>query len=160
MTGTTAKMVVDLVTILHGHGMFVVDSIRRNMSAAGVDATGRTSKSLKYEVKQEGSKTILKVTGKPFIMVIETGRKATPSYKPSSDFVKSIKEWAASKGIDTRFAYSIAKSIHKEGTKGTPGLISDVINQSLIDKIAKDSLEKFAAGFMKNIVAQYGRNSN
>lgn len=140
--------------------MYVVDSIRRNMASAGIDATGRTSKSLKYEVKEEGSKTILKVTGKPFIMVIETGRKATPSYKPSVDFVKSIQVWAAAKGIDTRFAYAIAKSIHKEGTKGTPGVISDVINPGLIEKITKDSLQKFASEFTKNIVAQYGRNSN
>lgn len=152
-------MVVDLMTILHGHGMFVVDSIRRNMSSAGIDATGRTSKSLKYEVKEQGSKTTLKVTGKPFIMVIETGRKATPTYKPSIEFVKSIQQWAAAKGIDKRFAYAIAKSIHKEGTKGTPGVITNVINDTLINTISKDVLTKFANLYMSNITAQYG-NSN
>lgn len=155
-------MIVDLATILHGYGGFVVDSIRQNLAATGTNATGRTSKSLKYEVKQEGNKTILKVIGKPFFTVVETGRKATPQFtKPSYSFVNDIKEWTKAKGIPESAAYAIAKSIHKKGTPPTGKLIySNVINDSLTDRITKDVLAKFAGALVNNIRSVYASNGN
>lgn len=155
-------MTVDLVSILSGYGNSVVEQIRRNMSAANKNATGRTSRSLRYEVKEQGTKTILKVFGKPFIAVIETGRKATPQYtKPSKSFVDEIRLWTQARGINPNAAYAIAKSIHKKGTPpSTTKILSSVINDSLDNRIAKDVLDKFAKLYMTNIVSQYGGNSN
>lgn len=157
-------MVVDLITILQGYGVSIIDQIRQNLASTGTNATGKTSKSLKYVVKEEGGKTILKVTGKPYFAVVETGRRATPEFtKPSEEFVALIIEWMNAKGLVTTGggAYGIAKSIHKKGTPPTGNKIfSNVINKGLIDTITKDSLQKFASEFTKNIVAQYGRNSN
>lgn len=155
-------MIVDLITILHGYGVSIVDQIRQNIASSGTNATGKTAKSLRYEVKEEGSKIVLRVLGRPFIKTIETGRKATPQYtKPSYQFVQSIKEWAKAKGLPDGSAYAIAKSIHKKGIapSGNP-IFSSVINESLTEKIAKDSLNKFANTLLTNVKEIYGRNSN
>lgn len=121
----------------------------------------RTVQSLKYTVTKSGTKDILQVTGRPYIMALETGRKPTPQYtKPSFSFVNNIREWLRAKGEDIQFAYAIAKSIHKKGTKGHPGVISNVVNQGLIDRISQDILEKFAQQYLFNVVQFYNRGNN
>lgn len=125
------------------------------MASTGTDATGKTSQSLRYEVTQEGSKTILKVLGKPFFMVVETGRKPTPQYtKPSLEFVASIKQWADTKGLG-KFAYGIARSIHQKGTAlyregGRQDIVSNVVNETLSQQITKDLLTKFSTEYIKH----------
>lgn len=147
-------MVVDVLSILTNYGASIVSQIQQNLASTGTNATGKTSKSLRYEVTQEGSKATLMVIGKPFFKVVETGRKATPQYtNPSKDFVASIKEWVKARGIPEGAAYAIAKSIHKKGTPPTGKLIfSNVINESLTDKINNDLLDHFTKIFTKNII--------
>lgn len=148
-------MVVDVLAILSQQGTSIVDQIRQNLSSTGTNATGKTSRSLRFEVTQTSEKQTLRVIGKPFFNVVETGRKATPQYtKPSQEFVNAIKEWAQAKGIPGA-AYAIAKSIHAKGTKlfqsgGRTDIVSSVVNQTLIDKISQDVLDKFAAEYLKN----------
>lgn len=156
-------MTADLIAILSKYGQSTVDQIRENLSSTGTNATGKTAKSLRYEVKTEGSKTTLKVLGKPYFAVVETGRKPTPDYKPSKQFVDSIKEWMSAKGKEGS-AYAIALSIHKKGTKlfrdgGRTDIISNVVNQNLVDKISKELLDKFADQVLRNIVEVYGSNN-
>lgn len=151
-------MVVDTLQILSQYGNSVVAQIRNNLASTGTSATGKTARSLRFEVKNEGFKQTLSVFGKPFIMVVETGRKPTPQYtKPSKEFVASIKEWADTKGLG-KFAYGIAKSIHQKGTAlyrkgGRTDIISSVVNKNLTDQIAKDVLAKFADHYLKNAVS-------
>lgn len=146
-----------MLSILQGYGNSTVEQIRRNLESTGTNATGKTSRSLRYEVRVEADSITLKILGKPFINVVETGRKATPQYdKPSEEFVASIREWAKAKGVPGA-AYAIAKSIHQKGTKlfqsgGRTDVISNVVNQSLVDQISKDCLDKFAKEYLKNAV--------
>lgn len=150
-------MVVDVLSILQSYGNSTVEHIRSNLSTSGTNATGKTSRSLRYEVIVEGNSTTLKIVGKPFFKVVETGRKATPQYdKPSEDFVASIREWAQAKGIPGA-AYAIAKSIHQKGTKlhqsgGRDDIFSNVVNDDLVSRISKDILDKFAAEYLRNAV--------
>ena len=161
-------MNADLIKILNHYGKTTIEQIRDNLSATGTNASGRTSKSLAFEVKDTGTKAVLRITGKPFIAVVETGRKPTPEYKPSVAFVASIKEWLRAKGKPESPAYAIALSIHRKGTKlwqdgGRRDIISNVINESLIDKISQDMLSKFAEEFLNNIVVKTfrdGANNN
>lgn len=159
-------MVVDLISIMDKYGKSIVDSIRNNLASTGTNATGKTSKSLRFQSKFEGSKVTLSIYGKPYLAVVETGRKATPQYtKPSTAFVASIKEWLEAKGKDGSSAYGIAKSIHMHGTKlhqkgGRRDIISNVINQSLIEDISKDVLNKFAQAFISDIKTIYGSGNN
>lgn len=151
-------MNAEILSILNQYGSSTVDQIKQNLSSTGTSATGKTAQSLRYEVTNEGTKATLKVIGKPYFMVVETGRKPTPQYtKPSEDFVQSIKQWIQAKGGDTSHAYAIAKSIHKDGTKlfrdgGRQDIVSNVINQNLTDKISLDLLNKFAQQFMASVV--------
>lgn len=157
-------MIVDLIQILSKWGNSTVAQIRANMSSTGTDATGKTSQSLRYEVTQEGSKTILKVLGKPFFMVVETGRKATPQYtKPSEQFVESIKKWITARGKSELSAYGIAKSIHQHGTKlwqqgGRKDIVSNVVNESLTQAISKDILTQFSQEYVKQANLVFNNN--
>lgn len=158
-------MNAELISILNKYGTSTVEQIRQNLSSTGTTTTGKTSQSLRYEVTQEGTKATLKVVGKPFFAVVETGRKPTPNKKPSPDFVANIREWLQAKGEQTRPAYAIALSINKKGTKlfrdgGRSDIYSSVINQNLIDKISLDLLNKFAQQFMTNVVKLFTNGSD
>lgn len=157
-------MNVELINILHKYGTSTVAQIRENLSSTGTTATGKSASSLRYEVTNEGTKATLRVVGKPFFAVVETGRKPTPSYKPSETFVASIKSWMDAKG-KTGSAYAIAQSIHKKGTKlwregGRKDIYSNVINQNLYDKISLDLLNKFAQQFMTSVVKLFTDGSD
>lgn len=159
-------MNAELISILNQYGQSTVEKIRENLESTGTNATGKTSKSLRYEVKNEGTKATLKVIGKPYLAVVETGRKPTPQYdNPSVEFVASIKEWVKAKGLPEGSAYAIAKSIHKKGTElfrkgGRKDIVSSVINQSLVDKISLDLLDKFAIQFLANAVKLFRDGSD
>jgi hypothetical protein len=150
-------MVVEVLSILSQQGNQIVARIQQNLAATGTNATGKTSRSIHFEVKDEGFKQTLRVLGKPYLFVVETGRKPTPQFtKPSREFVASIKEWADTKGLG-QFAYGIAKSIHAKGTKlyrdgGRKDIISNVVNDELTAQISKDILAKFADTYLKNLV--------
>lgn len=158
-------MNAEIISILNQYGTSTVEQIRQNLSSTGINASGKTSQSLRYEVTQEGTKATLKVIGKPFFAVVETGRKPTPGKKPSPDFVANIKEWLQARGKETRPAYAIAMSINKKGTKlfrdgGRQDIYSNVINQNLVDKISLDLLNKFAQQFMTNVVKLFTNGSD
>lgn len=146
-----------MLSILQSYGNSTVEQIRSNLATSGTNATGKTSRSLRYEVIVEGNSITLRIVGKPFFKVVETGRKATPQYdKPSEDFVASIREWAQAKGIPGA-AYAIAKSIHQKGTKlhqsgGRDDIFSNVVTDDLVSRISKDILDKFAVEYLRNAV--------
>lgn len=146
-----------MIDILAKYGTSTVKRIQDNMQATGSNATGKTSQSVRFQVETSNTKQALKIFGRAYFFSVETGRKATPQYdKPSEDFVKSIQEWMQAKGMPGT-AYAIAKSIHKKGTRlfqtgGREDIISNVVNQSLIESIEKDILDKYAKEFLKNAV--------
>lgn len=159
--GITA-VTADIIKILEQYGESTVSKIRANMHSTGTDATGKTSKSLRFEVKQEGSKLILNILGKKFITVIETGRKPTPDKKPSKQFVESVREWVKAKGVDAS-PYAIANAINKHGSKlyqsgGRQDIFSNVINKSLFDDISKSILKSYANQVSINIKNVYGNS--
>jgi hypothetical protein len=159
-------MNAEIIKILEGYGNSTVDQIKQNLASTGTNASGKTSTSLRYSVTDNGTKATLRVIGKPFFAVVETGRKPTPQFtKPSEDFVQSIKDWIQAKGGNTDYAYAIAKDIHKRGTKlfrdgGRSDIYSNVINQNLVDKISLDLLNKFAQQFMTNVVTLFKNGSD
>lgn len=156
-------MNVDIISILSSHASTAITEIRNHLQSTGTNATGKTSKSLKFTVTGS-DKVILEILGRNYFGTVETGRKATPNFtKPSFEFVASIKEWAKAKGFSEVSAYAIAKSIHKKGTKlhqtgGRHDIISNVLNQDFTDKIAKDILKQFANLFLTNVKHVYGNS--
>lgn len=159
-------MFVDLVSILSQTGTTVVDQIKQNLSSTGTNATGRTAASLRFEVINETDKQILRIIGKPYFQVVETGRKATPEYtNPSKQFVADILEWVKARGIEEKAAYGIAKSIHQKGTKlfrsgGREDIFSNVITPTFVDELSKSILSQFTNEYLKNLVKINGTNVN
>jgi len=153
---TIAALVVDVIPILSQFGTSTVDKIKQNLASSGTNATGKTSNSIKFSVKDEGLRQMLTITGRPFFMTVETGRKATPDYKPSQQFVETIRQWMQAKGVPGS-AYAIAQAIHKKGTKlhqtgGRSDIVSSVVNEGLVQEIAKSVLAKFSSDVLKNSV--------
>lgn len=145
-------MIVDLVKILNDQGNSIVSQIRANL--APINKTGKTSASIKYSVTVEDDKTILRVTGKPFVYVVETGRKATPDKKPSEEMIKNIREWVKAIGKPESMVWAVATKIQKEGTElyragGRKDIISNVVNEQLINQISKECLDLFAQSYLK-----------
>lgn len=153
-------MLVDLISILNQYGASTVQQIRGNIQATGTTATGKTARSLRYEVTQQGQKFSFKVFGRPFVYSVETGRKSTPQYeKPSIQFVSAIREWARAKGVEEGAAYAIAKSIHQKGTGlfrkgGRQDIITPVV-ESLPETITKDLAKRFADQFLFNVIQTF-----
>lgn len=149
-------MIVDTLQILSQYGNSTVARIRQNLSSTGTDATMETSRSLRFEVTDQGFIQTLRVLGKPYFMVAETGRRPTPNKKPSPQFVENIKKWQQVRGSEYS-AYGIAMSINKYGTKlwqqgGRKDIVSNVVDETLTAQITKDILAKFADHYLKNAV--------
>lgn len=140
----------NFIRLLNQYGRQITDDIRPKVPVA----TGKTRQSLKYQVKEQGTKIALTITGRPFFMTVETGRKPTPEKNPSPQMVKNIREWMQATGKEGS-PYGLAKAIQLKGTKlwrqgGKKDVVSNVINESLINRINKDVLELFAKDFLNH----------
>lgn len=150
---------VDLIPILTQTGQSTVQRIQNNLAATGTNASGRTSRSVRYEVSNDGTIASLRVLGRPYFMAVETGIKPYPQYtKPSRDFVSEIREWLRSKGGEQGAAYAIARSIHQKGTKlwksgGRKDIVSNVVNNDLFIQIQQATLNAFVKAYVDTIKA-------
>lgn len=156
---------VDLIQILSKEGDSIVKEIQQNLASTGTNATSKTSRSLRYEVRKDNNKYIFQIIGRPFFLTVETGRKATPDKKPSKGMVDNIKEWLRAKGKPQGLAWAVAMSIQKHGTKlhqqgGRKDIVSNVINESRINKIEELTLQAFAADFMTHIKQLFADGPN
>lgn len=153
---------VDLVKILSGFGQSAVGKIQQNLATTGTNASGKTSRSLRFEVINQGTTATLRIIGRPYFGTVETGRKATPQFdKPSANFVASIREWLSAKGGNQGAAYVIARSIHQKGTKlwregGRTNIYSNV-RTSLAEEIPRAVLKEFINDYIR---ALNGGNGN
>jgi len=153
-------MLIDILKILNTYGQSTTQQIVNVIPKK----TGKTARSVKYEVTDDGAKATLRITGRPYFMAVQTGRRPTPGIKPSRTFVDNIREWLQASGGEQGAAYAIARSINEKGTKlwqkeGNT-IISDIVNQSLIDKISHDALEKFANYYLVSVANLFDGNSN
>lgn len=154
-------MTAEVLNILSQTGQSAVSQIQANTPKA----TGKTARSVRFEVKEEGGKIVFQILASKYFKVVETGRRPTPSYKPSKSFVDSIREWLAAKGSDQGPAYAIAQSIHKKGTAlwragGRQDIFSNVINESFIDKLSNELLTQFAKEYLDSVIKLFDGNGN
>lgn len=107
---------MELIEIVNEQGNELVNNIRGNLASTGTNATGKTANSLRFEISTEGTKTRLKLFGRPFFNTVSTGRKPTPEKKPSREFIQNLKPWAEARGISESAVWAIATKINKLGT--------------------------------------------
>jgi len=110
-----------------------------------LNASGDTSRSISYQVEETLTKAILKIMANRSIGALQFGRKA--GRMPPRDV---IRQWIDSKPISLtggmtkdQLAFLIQRKIGREGIRvpnrfNPGGVISDVVNDELIDKIFKE----------------------
>ena len=127
---------------LNSFGDQTVDIIRQNLASTGTNASNETSKSLKSTLVEPNR---LQVTGKPYIYVVETGRKPG---KISKKMVSNILKWVETgkpsfSGDKVSFAWAITKKIGKEGSAlfragGRKDIITPAISEQRINRLTSE----------------------
>src|SRR5690348_12229529 len=122
-------------------GLDITEGLKDSLRSANRNASVKTSESINFEIFEDGSSTTFQIVANKIIMAVEFGRG--PTKKSGTGVVKdSIRQWIKDKGIKGRdginedsLVFLITRKIHREGYEGTPGLISDVINEDLRESI-------------------------
>lgn len=122
--------------ILTEEGIQLTNDIRANIGAAGEWATGDTGNSLRFEIKQEGTKVRFSLIGRAFFMTVQSGRKPTPGKKPSREMIANITRWVEARGIDLESVWGIATRIQEAGTAlWREGGRTDIVDPAIDDFI-------------------------
>lgn len=131
------------------------DEIRANMSAQGINASGRTSAALQVR-ETEGGVQLYKAAGNnaPFA-TLQYGRTGG---KVPSGFYEILKEWSRVKGIAfgsekerNTFAYFLARKIAREGTQRHQQPRTDIYTPPLNNAVERirDAASEYVFGQLK-----------
>lgn len=164
--------------ILDGYGKQIVADLRNNMAKKKLDNTGNTSRSIRYEVSND----TLFIYAEEHILALNDGAKAI-SKRTDGGFIDAITKWAQSKlnlpiNEAKGLAFGYLRNRTGQGNGGlttdsagnylvpnrfnSGGVLSDTLNDTLIDSIQND----VSLGFENMIVESFakfvkdGTNSN
>lgn len=147
----------EIPNILQNEGTQLINDIRANMGAAGQNATNETSRSLRIEIKQEGTKFKLQLLGRAFFMTVQTGRRPTPDKKPSREMIDRITDWVEARGIDSAAVWGIATNIQKKGTRlWQTGGRTDIVDPAIddfVNNVSEHLLDSAADEFVLKVRA-------
>lgn len=143
---------------LEAFGQNTVSIIQGNMSAAGQDASGDTSREIKFIMPSDNQ---VIVSGPSYVYVLETGRR--PGKMPP--VTPNMTNWIVSKGLSIdktveSVGFAISKTIAEKGTKlfqqgGRTDIITPAISDErvdkLVNKLADISLNLFVGNIEENI---------
>jgi hypothetical protein len=125
-------------------GLQVQLDLRNNLTANNRNASGRTSESIEFLVSEGRDKILFQVTANSNINYLQDGRGPTQNDGPGH-VKEGIRQWIKDKGIQSNLpeeslVFLISKKIHEVGYRGTPGLISGVINDDLLADMEENVL--------------------
>lgn len=124
----------------------LINNIRANLGSTGTNATGRTSQSLRFELKQEGNKYKMTLFGRPFFMTVQTGRRPTPEKKPSREMIDNLRVWMESRGMNSSKVWGLATKINQRGTRlWLEGGREDIVDPAVDEFINGISMDALAA---------------
>ena len=142
-----------LEELLNSEGLKAVESYRKSFIDNDRVATGKTNKSVNYEVKKEESSITLTVYGRKDINDLEDGVSAD-EYASNPASFSDLESWISARGLN-RTAESIDEGLRRNGWVsgngefgGTPNIITtptDQILESVSNKvtaISKDYVSK------------------
>lgn len=157
--------------ILQYAGKGFQKEIRDTLKRKEINASGRLSDSVQYEVKQKGFTFTLEVTAFSYIFsALQEGRKPSERGNEPPQLFPKIVKWIKQKPIPfdknkislQGLAYVITRSIHERGTKlwkefgskgRTTGELERIFSDEEIDKIEKDLIkvaeQNISEGFIK-----------
>lgn len=119
-----------------------------SMQSTGRYATGETVAALEITTTESGGQLLAPW----WIDALEKGRRPTSEGATPGDppMIERIKAWCAAKGIDTKAAWAIKKSIDKYGYPGKPGVLTQPLEQA--DKHIADAMDQIATNYQKEIL--------
>lgn len=149
----------DVLKILNDEANNFITKVKDNLASTGTDATGETSKSLRYEITEEGNKIVLSVFGRKYFATVETGRKPTPGIPPSRDMIDNITKWVAARGKPESMVWAVAVSIQNKGTSlfrkgGRTDIYTDE-KESFADKIFMEVTESIANDLFRKATVSF-----
>lgn len=141
----------EIFEVIQNSGIDLINNIRANLGATGTNATGKTSQSLRIELKHEGTKYHLTLFGRPFFMTVQTGRKPTPDKKPSREMISNLTEWVNARGLDESAVWAIATKIQQRGTRlwfegGREDIVDPAVD-TFVNDVSQAFLEAEADNF-------------
>jgi len=142
-----------LEELLNSEGLKAVETYRKSFIENDRVATGKTNKSVNYEVKKEESSITLTVYGRKDINDLEDGVSAD-EYASNPASFSDLESWISARGLN-RTAESVDEGLRRNGWVsgngefgGTPNIITtptDQILESVSNKvtaISKDYVSK------------------
>lgn len=146
----------NIFDILLKYGNKGVDEIKQALASAGRNASMKTSDSVISQVFNEDKAIVLEITALKHIFALEFDRKPTVNTEPGNPTLKQlIRQWIDDKGIEPKddiskdsLAYLISRKIHREGYKGTLGLLSNIINEPFIEEIEEKIAEEYSVYYV------------
>jgi len=142
-----------LEDLLNSEGLRAVEKYRQSFIDGDRVATGKTNKSVNYEVKKEGNQSFtLTVYGRKDISDLEDG-VSPDEYASNPASFSDLEQWISARGLN-RTAESIDEGLRRNGwvsgngpKGGTPNIITTPTNQilkSIQDKVSSISKELVA----------------
>ena len=139
-----------LEDLLNSEGLKAVEKYRQSFIDGDRVATGKTNKSVNYEVKKEGNQSItLTVYGRKDISDLEDG-VSPEEYASNPASFSDLDSWISARGLN-RTAQSIDEGLRRNGwvsgngpKGGTPNIITTPTNEilkSISDKVTAISKE-------------------
>ena len=142
-----------LEELLNSEGLKAVETYRKSFIENDRVATGKTNKSVNYEVKKEESSITLTVYGRKDINDLEDGVSAD-EYASNPASFSDLESWISARGLN-RTAESVDEGLRRNGWVsgngefgGTPNIITTPTDQILesvsnkVTSISKDYVSK------------------
>jgi len=142
-----------LEELLNSEGLKAVETYRKSFIENDRVATGKTNKSVNYEVKKEESSITLTVYGRKDINDLEDGVSAD-EYASNPASFSDLESWISARGLN-RTAESVDEGLRRNGWVsgngefgGTPNIITTPTDQILesvsnkVEAISKDLVAK------------------
>lgn len=154
-----------VVEILNTKGIEAINAIRNNLASTGTNATSKTSQSLQVSINQVGTKVTLQITGRPFFMTVETGRKPTSDKKPSRQMISNIIAWMSARGLDETKAWAVSMAINNRGSAlwrkgGRKDIVSDVIDDNFYSSIENEILSQYGKDYLDRFLSDFKNVKN
>jgi len=138
-----------LEELLNSEGLKAVETYRKSFIDGKRYATGKTNKSIGFEVKKEETSTTLTIFGRKDVNDLEEGVSAE-EYASNPATFSDLDQWIKAKGMN-RTAKSVDEGLRENGwvsgngpKGGTPGIITipseQILKsiQSKVEAISKD----------------------
>jgi hypothetical protein len=131
---------------------------------AGLEASGKTAQSIRFEVESSEKKDTLRLLGRKYFDLLEKGIR--PSDKnPPPEMIAFLTDYARARGMDNpeKAAWGIAKTILAKGDKtyrqGGRIVYSDDLDK-FVQELKTYATQVFAKGFLTEVTGAFKSGSN